>query len=184
MQTYVGFLRAINVTGHATVRMRDLQQCFTAVGCRGVRSYIQSGNIVFEAAEEKAPALFRRIERRLREEIGDEALVLFRTARALERIVQANPFRELTADRALKLCVTFLAARPRGGVRLPRVSEKERLETIAMKNLDVFTVSRRKPNNFYGFPNNFVEKELGVAGTTRNWSTVTKIVALTGAKKN
>lgn len=46
-----------------------------------------------------------------------------------------------------------------------------------MKNLEVFIVSRRKKNGFYGFPNNFIEKELGVSATSRNWSTVTKIVA-------
>jgi uncharacterized protein (DUF1697 family) len=52
------------------------------------------------------------------------------------------------------------------------------LEAIAMKNMDVVIVSARKKNGFYGFPNNFIEKELGVSGTTRNWSTVMKIVEL------
>jgi hypothetical protein len=45
-----------------------------------------------------------------------------------------------------------------------------------MRNRDVFIVSRRKKNGFYGFPNNFIEKELGVSATSRNWTTVTKIV--------
>jgi hypothetical protein len=40
----------------------------------------------------------------------------------------------------------------------------------------VFVVSRRKTNGFFGFPNNFVEKELGVSATSRNWSTITKII--------
>jgi len=52
------------------------------------------------------------------------------------------------------------------------------LEAIAMKNMDVVIVSGRKKNGSYGLPNNFIEKELGVSGTTRNWSTVTKIVEL------
>jgi hypothetical protein len=47
-----------------------------------------------------------------------------------------------------------------------------------MKELEVFIVSRRKKNGFYGFPNNFIEKELGVSATTRNWSTLTRIVEL------
>ena len=53
---------------------------------------------------------------------------------------------------------------------------KERVEAIAMTDREVFIVSRRKKNGFYGFPNNFIEKELGVPATTRNWSTVTRIV--------
>lgn len=47
-----------------------------------------------------------------------------------------------------------------------------------MKHLEVFIVSRRKKSGFYGFPNNFIEQELGVTATSRNWSTITKIVAL------
>ena len=53
---------------------------------------------------------------------------------------------------------------------------KEGLEAIAITAREVFVVSRRKKNGFYGFPNNFIEKELDVSATTRNWSTVTKIV--------
>ena len=47
-----------------------------------------------------------------------------------------------------------------------------------MKNMDVVIVSGREKNGFCGFPNNFIEKELGVSGTTGNWSTVMKIVEL------
>jgi hypothetical protein len=52
------------------------------------------------------------------------------------------------------------------------------VEAIAMKNLELFVISRPRKNGFYGFPNAFTEKELGVAATTRNWNTVTRIVAL------
>jgi len=44
---------------------------------------------------------------------------------------------------------------------------------------DVLIVSRRKPNGMYGFPNNWIERELGVVATARNWSTVTKLAELT-----
>jgi uncharacterized protein (DUF1697 family) len=47
-----------------------------------------------------------------------------------------------------------------------------------MTKLEAFIVSRRKPSGFYGFPNNFIEHELDVLATSRNWSTVTKIAAL------
>jgi uncharacterized protein (DUF1697 family) len=57
------------------------------------------------------------------------------------------------------------------------VSAKEALEAIEMKSREVFIVSRRKQNGFYGFPNNFIEQELGVSATTRNWSTLTRLVA-------
>jgi uncharacterized protein (DUF1697 family) len=54
-------------------------------------------------------------------------------------------------------------------------SGREALEAVAMSEREVFVVSRRKKNGFFGFPNILVEKELGVSATCRNWSTVTKI---------
>jgi hypothetical protein len=50
------------------------------------------------------------------------------------------------------------------------------MTAVSMAKREVFLVSRLKPNGFFGFPNNFVEEALGVPATTRNWSTVMKIV--------
>jgi hypothetical protein len=73
--------------------------------------------------------------------------------------------------------VAFLSAKPATRPKFPLCLPAEALEAVGMKNQDVFVVSRPKKNGMYGFPNNLIEKELGVAATTRNWSTVTKIVA-------
>jgi uncharacterized protein (DUF1697 family) len=176
MQTDVAFMRAINVGGRAIVKMTDLQDAFASVGCKNVRTYIQSGNVVFDVREDHAPALFLKIPRMLRDALAVEPMVMFRTARELERLVKADPFKKVEPEPSAKLYVTFLSQKPQGNVSFPLVSVKEALEAVAMKNLDVLTVSRRKKNGFYGFPNNFIEKELGVSGTSRNWSTLTKIV--------
>ena len=179
MKTYVAFVRAINVGGHASVRMTDLKDAFTAAGCKRVRTYIQSGNVIFESADDHAPAVFQSVRKKLHDLAGDGSAVLFRSVRELERSVAKNPFADLTADPAVKLYVTFLSEKPRRKPAFPFASSKEALEAIAIRNLDVFVVSRRKKKSrFYGFPNNFIEKELGVSATSRNWSTLTKIIAL------
>ena len=178
MQTHVAFMRAINVGGRALVKMTDLQDAFASVGCKNVRTVIQSGNVVFDAHERQAPVLLQKLPKVLRELIGGEPQVVVRTAGDLERLVKADPFRKVEPAGAPKLYVTFLAEKPKGKISFPLVSNADCLEAIAMKKLDVFIVSRRKKNGFYGFPNNFIEKELRTSGTTRNWSTVTKIVAL------
>jgi uncharacterized protein (DUF1697 family) len=172
MTKYVAFMRAINVAGHAIVKMNDLKNAFAAAGCKGVRTYIQSGNVIFEGPED----IFQRIRIQLRELFGEEPTVLFRTVHEVERIVKGVPFKDFEAEPDKKLYVTFLSRKPRSKPRFPLLSSKEALEAIAMKGLEVFIVSRRKKNGFYGFPNNFIEKELGVSATSRNWSTVTKIV--------
>jgi uncharacterized protein (DUF1697 family) len=173
---YVAFLRAINVAGHAIVKMDALKASFDAAGCASVRTYIQSGNVLFECSETRATTVFRKIQAQLRLLVGGEPTILYRTIEELERLVRAKPFKALGSASDTKRYVTFLSGPPEKRPRFPLVSAKEALEAVAMKNLDVFVVSGRKKNGFYGFPNNFIEKELGVLGTTRNWSTVMKIV--------
>src|SRR4029079_19629489 len=62
---HVAFLRAINVRGHNQVRMVDLQTLIVSVGATGVRTVIQSGNVVSEAAARRAPAIVREVRARL-----------------------------------------------------------------------------------------------------------------------
>lgn len=54
MTKYIAFLRAINVAGHATVKMTDLNRAFVSAGGKNVRTVIQSGNVLFEAADASA----------------------------------------------------------------------------------------------------------------------------------
>jgi uncharacterized protein (DUF1697 family) len=177
MKTYVAFLRAINVGGHAVVKMTDLRDAFAAAGCQGVRTYIQTGNVLFESPDENTSGLFQAVRVQLRELLGQEPGIAFRTVRELERLVGRNPFRGYEEEPGIKLYVTHLSGKPSGKPRFPLQSSKEALEAIGMKNLDVLVLSRRKSNGMYGFPNIFLEKELGVPATTRNWSTVTKLIA-------
>jgi hypothetical protein len=70
----------------------------------------------------------------------------------------------------------FLAERAKRKPTLPISNEKERLELVGVHAAHAYVVSRRKPSGMYGFPNSFVENALGVPATSRNWSTVTKIL--------
>ena len=178
MTRYVAFLRAINVAGHATVKMSALRDAFAAAGFRNVSTYIQSGNILFESGARDRGALLRRIAAALRPLIDEKPDIILRTVEELEELVDREPFEHVDRETAGGLYVVFLAGRPRTGSVLPAVSRKEGLELIAVTEGEVLVVSRRKPNGSFGFPNAFVEKELGVVATSRNWSTVTTIVAL------
>src|SRR4029077_12259160 len=91
-------------------------------------------------------------------------------------IVKAAPFQNLETESPVKFYVVFLSGKPKAKPKLPLTFDKEALEATGMRSTEVFVVSRRKPNGFFGFPNAFVEKEFGVSATSRNWSTVTKIV--------
>lgn len=174
---HIAFIRVINVAGHAVVRMERVRDAFTAAGCRNVRSYIQSGNVLFDAQGATAP-LFKKVRARLGALIGEDPTILFRTVAQLAMIVRRSPFGDLPGNRSLKLYVVFLARKPCTLPQLPIRSRKEALEILAIRGHEAYVVSRRKKNGFYGFPNNFIEAELGVPATSRNWSTVSRIVAL------
>ena len=62
---YVAFLRAINVGGHAIIKMTDLKKMFESAGQENVQTYIQSGNVIFESNEKEVESLAKRIEHQL-----------------------------------------------------------------------------------------------------------------------
>jgi uncharacterized protein (DUF1697 family) len=181
MARYIAFLRAINVAGHARVTMPALAAAFSGAGCTGVRTFIQSGNVIFEWGQDRA-RLHSRLRQALRPLLGAEPEMAIRSMARLRALARSEPFGAYAAEPGIKLYVVFLSARPRAHRALPAADPKERLEAIAMRPLEVFVLSRRKANGFYGFPNVFIERALGVPATTRNWSTVTKVAELAASR--
>jgi uncharacterized protein (DUF1697 family) len=153
--------------------MTDLCAAFEGAGCTNVHSYIQSGNLFFEAGSDLLPVVRETVASLT----GVHDNLFVRTADDLHAIISGHPFGVLTGVRALKLYIVFLASAP-PIPDLPVVDEKERLELIAVHDSEAYVVSRRKDSGMYGFPNAFVEKHLGLPATSRNWSTVAKLAAL------
>lgn len=177
---YVAFVRAINVAGHASVRMTDLREAFAAAGCRNVRTYIQSGNAVFDADPQRTATVFRRARSALAELVGGKAAVMFFTFRQLDDLVNAGVFGRRREGPELKLYLAFFAEPPKRRPELPLKSAKEALEVLAVTDEAAFIVSGRKPSGMFGFPNNFVEKELEVTATSRKMSTLQKLLTIAG----
>jgi uncharacterized protein (DUF1697 family) len=174
--THVAFLRAINVGGRAVVKMTELKAAFERAGCRRVRTFIASGNVLFEAPAALPAALRTRIAKELLPLFGKAPGVCYRTLDELDALIAAAPFGRLPADVSVKLYVAFLDRVPAAVPPLPLRIEKEQIEITDIRAADMLIVSRRKPNGMYGFPNACVE-QLGVTATSRNWNTVTKVAA-------
>jgi uncharacterized protein (DUF1697 family) len=178
MSAYVAFIRAINVAGHPRIRMNAVRDAFAAAGCRQVRTYIHSGNVIFDSPGQERARLLEKVRARLGCMLHDECDIMLRSARWVQDLVKAAPFKDVESGSGTKLYVAFLSRRPRIKLRLPLVSSTDALEIVAASGNEAFVISRRKENGFFGFPNNFVEKEFGVPATSRNWSTITRIVRL------
>jgi uncharacterized protein (DUF1697 family) len=174
MIKYVAFLRGINVGGHKLVKMQDLSATFQELGHANVTTYIQSGNVVFESAESDMGQLTAGLQQALLELQGAPVAVMLRTVVQLQALVKKNPFQNLKPRDDEKLYVTFLAGKPNRKPKLPLSSAKKDVEVLEIRNLDVFSISR-KQNGRFGFPNLLVEKELAVPATTRAWATVCKM---------
>src|SRR6266404_3766400 len=95
MTSYVAFLRAINVAGQKLIKMKELAQIFAAAGCKNVRTYIQSGNVIFDYKSTNSAALSKKIERTLQQVLGYEVTVMLRTLSEVEALVRRNPFKKI-----------------------------------------------------------------------------------------
>ena len=166
MTKYVALLRKVNVGGKNLMKMDTLRGAFEEAGLKNVRTFQQTGNVVFESNFKKP-----RIEKLLNTDL--KAIVF--TVDELAQIAKQDPFKRL-ATKDVMLCVVFLFDEPTKKPNLPLISITDKLELLAIRDRAAFVVARRKQTGWFGFPNNFVEKQLGVTATTRQWSTLKKLI--------
>jgi uncharacterized protein (DUF1697 family) len=170
VSTYVSLLRGINVGGRAKVAMADLREIYVDLGLADVTTYIQSGNVVF-TSDLRARDLTARIEAGIEKSLSMTVRVMVRTAKELNRIVDANPFPDVDVSR---LYVAFLS-------ETPTAAGVERLAAFDAGR-DEFKVAGKQIYLHYpdgaGRARLPVERASGVAATVRNWRTVNKLIEL------
>jgi len=171
MTVYVALLRGINVGGNTKVAMPALKALFESAGFDDVRTYINSGNVVFRSS--KAPNV-SALERRIVADLDVPAKVLVRSAAQLQKVVDANPYPKAAAR---ELYVTFLAVKP--AATKVKVLEAPANDPAAFeaRGQEVYLHSPTGYSNTK-LSNAFFEKQLGVDATTRGWPTVLKLLEL------
>lgn len=175
MATYIAMLRGINITGHKIIRMEDLRASFEALGFRQVKTYVQSGNVIFEAR--KDANLVGKMEKRILADYGFNVSILLKAPREMARVIRNNPLLKIKGIDDSRLYVTFLSG------PVPPTAESA-LQGLAT-GPERFHVGRHEiylycPNS-YGetkLSNTAIEKKLGVIATTRNWRSVNALLAL------
>ena len=180
---YVAFLRGINVGGNKLIKMEALAAAFTSAGFRNVKTYIASGNVIFDSRATKPDLLAKKIERKLVQTFGHQIAVMVFPLTDLQALVKRSPFRHVKRDKDVMLFVILLRSEVTG-VKLPLESKTENFKVIAIQDRAAFMVARRKKTGWFVYPNNFIEKEFRVAATTRNWSTIEKVVMAAGEQKD
>ncbi|WP_243644300.1 DUF1697 domain-containing protein [Paenibacillus pinisoli] len=177
---YMALLRGINVGGKNKIKMAELRESLAAIGLQRVQTYIQSGNILFESAQEELP-LRERIERQIEADFGLSIKVVMRTLDELRTIRRNLPFTEEQVAEAKAaaegevLYVSMLQEQP----------SPDKLEKLAGIDIgeDRYVLDGNNLYLLYSLSvrnsklSAHVEK-LGVASTVRNWNTINKLIEL------
>jgi uncharacterized protein (DUF1697 family) len=171
MPVYIAMLRGINIGANKRMQMERLRASCEGLGFKEVKTFIQSGNVVFEAARLAPEALSRKIEGQIRHDFGFSADVIIRGREELARIIEKNPLLKERGVEPAKLHVVFLSEVPAPDA----IKKLERL-TLAPDR----TCASGEQIYFY-FPNGVsrsslwkhpLDRVLGVTATMRNWNTV------------
>ena len=177
MPTYVAMLRGINVGLGKIVKMERLRASLEALGFDNVRTYVQSGNVIFESARKLPVELSKKIEGKIQRDFGFTVPVLVKTSKEIEQIVSDNLLLKEKGIDQSKLHVTFLSdAPPKTAVKVlePLATARERFRIL---NREIYLYC---PDG-YGrtkLSNNAIEKKLSAVGTTRNWRTVNTLLEM------
>ncbi|HTX41023.1 MAG TPA: DUF1697 domain-containing protein [Acidobacteriaceae bacterium] len=170
MATYIALLRGINVVGANQLPMKDLAALCGDCGFTKARTWIQSGNVLFESRLQEA-AVQRKLEAALAEKMGKEIAVMVRTPAEMRAVLDANPFANKEPSKVL---VAFLDGSmpvdPLAGVVAPGGEQVH--------------VGRREIYVFYpeGMGRSKFRLPLrGVSATMRNINTVARLVELAGS---
>ncbi|UOB76580.1 DUF1697 domain-containing protein [Bacillus sp. ZJS3] len=171
MTIYIALLRGINVGGHKIIKMADLKQMFESIELKQVKTYIQSGNIVFES-EKDIDFLNKQIQSEIKNVFGFDVPVMLRTRDEFINTIKMCPYEVDSLLEGESIHVAFLAN---------ELSEKEKDQLLMQKNEteDCYI----DENVVYVFFKNSIRnsklmnqfQRLHTPATVRNWRTVSKL---------
>jgi len=183
MPTYISLLRGINVGGHNKVPMERLRKLWEALGFAQVETFIQSGNVTFQAAKASPAELSLKLEKRILAEFGFPVSMVTRTADELGQAIAGNPFVKESKAEPAKVHIAFLS-------QAPKAEAVKKLETLATKTEQVRHAGRevylyyRDGMGKAKLTGTVIERVLGVRATARNWNTVTKLYEMAQNSSN
>lgn len=174
--TQVALLRGINVGGKNKLPMRDLTGMFVEAGCENVRTFIQSGNVIFTAGSSALPRLEAVIASTISERFGYTTPVILRTAAELRAVVSNNPFLRAGAAEDI-LHVMFLTDSPSPAKVTALDPNRSSPDAFLVRGREIYLqlpngVARTKLGNAW------FDSKLNTTSTQRNWRTVTKLLEM------
>lgn len=178
MQRYIALLRGINVGGHKKILMADLRKLINTLGYTNIRTYIQTGNIIFDSStKEDNSTIALNIQDAILDTFGFEVPVMVRTAEEIHAIVKQNPYATEGKSDIDSLHLTLLDAKPTDEniAQLKAIDCHPDSFEIIDKSMYLYCVQKYSDTKL---GNNIIEKKLKLRATTRNWKTTLKLLEL------
>lgn len=181
MKTYIVLLRGVMPTGKNRVPMAQLRQVLSDAGFQQVRTWIQSGNAVLRS-DLSAKEVELRVHQLIKEHIGPELAIVVRTSKELRQMLDNNPFQGDEHPIARVFFVSFQETPSEEKVQALLAQEFGQEKLL----IDGMSAYMFIPQAFSDskLSNNFLERKLGVAATTRNFNTITKMIAWAEEKQD
>ena len=174
---YLALLRGINVGGNNIIKMADLKACFESMGFAEVLTFIQSGNILFKAAEKDRTELTKKIESVLSERFSYKSRIVTVTHQELKKVVQGAPKGFGKDPGKYRYDVIFLKEPLTPKEAMKNVSTKEDIDN-AYIGKSVLYFSRLISKASQSHIKKIIQLPVYQNMTIRNWNTTTKILAL------
>jgi uncharacterized protein (DUF1697 family) len=174
MKTYIALLRGINVSGQKMIKMAALLEMFNSLNVKNAKTYIQSGNIVFQCKEAEKSTLEKKIENKIKDTFGFDVAVVMITSEELKDILKHNPYLKNKNTDFSRLYLTFFKGTYEQQI-LAKLSEADyKGDEFILKEKVIYL---HLPNNYGNtkLNNNFFENKLKIVATTRNWKTVNEL---------
>lgn len=176
-ETYIAILRGINVGGRNKIRMVDLIVKLQPLKFENLRTYIQSGNLVFKAGESPNDEVAEKIKQAIKKEFGFDVPVIVLKQDEWIKIIDRNLFAGDPGKDPKTLHVSFLSAKPQPEdiQKLDEYTDEPNEFSLGGKAIYLYC-----PNGYSKtkITNNFLEKKLQVTATTRNWATTLKLAQM------
>jgi uncharacterized protein (DUF1697 family) len=180
MPVIISMLRGVNLGAHNRMSMEALRDVYESLKLLDVRTFIQSGNVLFKTEEREIDTLVTKVQDAIERRFKFRPDIIVRTAAELRDVIARNPFARRRGIEPAKLLVTFLASHPGEAAREQLRKLKTDPEEVRIDGREIYTY----------FPNGMarpklswaaIEKILKTSGTGRNWNSVTKMLEMAEA---
>jgi uncharacterized protein (DUF1697 family) len=171
---YAAFLRGINVGGKNKVKMETLRGVCAAAGFENVKTYINSGNIIFETAPADDRKIAEKLEKAIEKEMGLKIKTMVRSIAEIAEAVKNNPF-DGQFENDQDLHVFFLDEEMPAEKRELLLSNNNENEKFVVRGREIYYL-KLVPFSESLMGQDYLAKKLKVSATARNWRTVNKVL--------